>query len=706
MIEQVTAFSYGACAAAFLIAAGMLSISRSQNRYRAVLLVANLVTALWALLVFARVVAPSIDDVSRLLIDLLEHLRTIAWMVVIGFILYFAYKRRFDSAVSWIFAFLAGGSAVTLIGADIYLLFVGQFTDVLWLRANLIARVLMSVSGLLLVENLFRNSGTEVRWVVKNLCFALGVMFGYDFILYAEAFLFGRVDEQLFSARGLVNAIVAPLIVVASARAKTWPVDLHISRRLVFHSATLLGAGGYLIAMAAVSYYLSDFDNPWGFLLQTAFLLVAALSLIMMLASASVRAHIKGFINRNFFSYKYDYRDEWAKFITSISDRTGSIPIMERVVRALAQIVEGTSGAVWVYEEEDDAYHAAAAWNMGEVLPGISARDELAAVMRTHGGVFDLKEKKIDGIETVDVAIPEWLANHRKAWLLVPLIHVTGMPGFVVLGQSRGPRTLTWEDFDLLRTAASQAASYIAEELSLRHLARARRFEDFNRQFAFVIHDIKNLAGQMTLILKNAERHGDNPEFQKDVMETIRNSVGRMHQMLEQLRATRRKNTDSATDLCALVSDLTRGWRLRTDRIRIDLPPEPLFVAGNREPLEAIATHLVGNAIDATAESGEVHVVLAEQGPPPHRQCVLTVKDSGPGMDPKFIEEKLFQPLDTTKATGFGIGAYQVRNLARELGGRLEVESTVGQGTTFRVFLPCSNDRGAGEPVVSEETHG
>ena len=97
--------------------------------------------------------------------------------------------------------------------------------------------------------------------------------------------------------------------------------------------------------------------------------------------------------------------------------------------------------------------------------------------------------------------------------------------GIIVLHQPRTPRELNWEDDDLLKTVGLQAASYLAEEEAMRALADVREIELFNRRFAFVIHDIKTVISQMSMLVSNADKHGDNPEFRKDLVISVRESV-------------------------------------------------------------------------------------------------------------------------------------------------------------------------------------
>jgi hypothetical protein len=96
----------------------------------------------------------------------------------------------------------------------------------------------------------------------------------------------------------------------------------------------------------------------------------------------------------------------------------------------------------------------------------------------------------------------------------------------------RSPRRFDWEDFDLLRVVGQQLASYLAENAGQEALAEASRFDDFHRRIAFVMHDIKNLASQLSLLARNAELHAEKPEFRADMLVTLRNSADKLNALL------------------------------------------------------------------------------------------------------------------------------------------------------------------------------
>ncbi len=161
-----------------------------------------------------------------------------------------------------------------------------------------------AITGLTLVEQLFRNTRLEQRWAVKYLYFGIGALFVFDFFLYADALLFKQIDSDLWQARGFINALVVPMLVVAAARNPSWSVKIFISRKAVFHTTGLLGAGVYLLIMSAVGYYIRFYGGSWGKAAQVIFLFMAIATLTAILFSSHLRSRVKVFLSKHFFRYK------------------------------------------------------------------------------------------------------------------------------------------------------------------------------------------------------------------------------------------------------------------------------------------------------------------------------------------------------------------------------------------------------------------
>jgi putative PEP-CTERM system histidine kinase len=274
-----------------------------------------------------------------------------------------------------------------------------------------------------------------------------------------------------------------------------------------------------------------------------------------------------------------------------------------------------------------------------------------------------------------------------NAWIIVPLLAADRLAGFVVLGAPRTPLEVDWEVRDLLKTAGRQAASYLGHMQSAEALLEAQKFAAFNRMSAFVVHDLKNLVAQLSLVLANAPRHRDKPAFQQDVLDTVAHVVSRMNALMLQLRlGTTPIDPPRGVDLDALVRRVTRAKH--GDRLVVQVEAG-LRVTGHEERLEHVVAHLVQNAIDATAERGEVTVHAHREG----ARARLVVADTGCGMSADFVRDRLFRPFQTTKAHGMGIGVYESEQYVRQVGGRLDVESVPGRGTRVTVDLPVDGAR-------------
>lgn len=294
--------------------------------------------------------------------------------------------------------------------------------------------------------------------------------------------------------------------------------------------------------------------------------------------------------------------------------------------------------------------------------------------------------------------MPPWLAAIPKAWLVVPLMQHRDLFGFVVLTQPRSKIKLNWEVSDLLKIAGNQAASYLAQQEAANALLVARQFESFNRMSTFVVHDLKNLVSQLSLLLSNAEKHKGNPEFQKDMIDTVDLSVQKMKRLLQKLSAGNAVDKPVPLLIEKLLQQAVAGKAIAEPRPALEILDTGLEVVANWASLERVIGHLIQNAIEATPQHGQVLVRLASGD----GAAIVEVQDSGHGMSAEFIRERLFKPFESTKSAGMGIGVFESREYIRELGGQVEVASSLSSGTTFRIILPLYHR----DDAVNEAAYG
>jgi putative PEP-CTERM system histidine kinase len=421
----------------------------------------------------------------------------------------------------------------------------------------------------------------------------------------------------------------------------------------------------------------------------------------VLLPSGRLRAWLRVIMAKHFFEHRYDYRQEWLRFTRTVGN-VGSIgdgeagpaeapaPLGERIVKALADVAEAPGGLLFVPDGAGRLAFAARWQWVHEVPRGGTAEADSAFVrfLETSSHVVDFGAVRGGRLKLRGdtISVPLWMADIGSAWAGVPLLHSDRLVGFVILEHPLMRRPLDWEDFDLFRTAGIQAASYLAEAISQEALADAQRFDEFNRRFAFIMHDIKNLVSQLALVARNAERHADNPEFRADMIATLQSSVRKMNDLLARLG---RGNGGEAEQPRAIpVAQVAAAVAEVKNRVH------PIEISGDQgiaavaDPvrLEQALAHLVQNAIDASDAGAPVRIAFARRG----GEAAIEIVDRGAGMSADFIRARLFQPFASTKEGGFGVGAFEARSLVTAMGGRIEVESREGEGTRFTVFLPLA----------------
>ena len=549
-------------------------------------------------------------------------------------------------------------------------------------------QVVLCVIGLVLVDHFFRHARPDQRWRIKFLCLALGGMFAYDLCLYTNALLFGRINPDLWSARGAVAGMIVPLISISVARSPEWNLDLYISRRIAFHSAILSAVGVYLLAMVTVGYYVRTFDGEWGPVIQIVFLAAASFALVSLVFSAHVRARLRVFLSKNFFNYAYDYREEWLTLIRTLSDARSGLSLEERIIFAIGRLVESQSGVLWVKEAAGDLSQRATYGSPPVEVAQLKIDDPMIAYMIRREWIVNLAELKTMPAAYDGLARPAWLSPESGAWLLLPLFRdESSLYAVLLLTESRAPiHYWDWEVRDFLKTAGRLSASYLALEDAGRQLTEAKQFEGFNRLSAFVIHDLKNLIAQLTLVVRNAERHQQNPDFVQDAFKTLDHVVERMNRLMNQLRNASPGAIPQEVDLLKVIKEVVAARRSELSEFVTEGLKSPVIVMANRDRLFSTFEHVVQNAQDAAGKYGRVTIRLEAQG---EDRITIDVEDTGPGMSDEFIRTRLFRPFDTTKGiTGMGIGAYESREYVRSLGGDVLVKSEPGKGTCFRIVIP------------------
>ena len=661
-------------ALAALLFAGL---ALSQLRDRAISLprtafVAALgMTALWTLAVAG---IGSQDLTTRIA----ESLRNIAWLGFMLALLRRDVTARRDRAVTMIYG------VVTLVALAGIVLSVVQSTvaadaalarDIATVRTLL--RMMVALGALVLVHHLYAMAAPGTRGGIRLAVVALATMWLTDLSLYTATYLSGDWPGELIAARGVVMVAIAPLLAIAVHRNGDW--TLKLSRTVTWQSPSLVALIVYAATTVLAISAIDAFGGRYARLAQTAFVFGSAAALLTLLSSPAVKAWLRVMVAKHLFNHRYDYRAEWTRFTETLGmPGEGAPPLEERIVKAVADLTDSPAGLLLV--ADGVVLTLGAGWHWDSPAPAVVAGEELAFYLARGGRIIELDMVRAGHAAPAELAaVPQWMLDDPAAWAVVPLIHLNQVIGAILLARPPIDRALDWEDFDLLRIAGRQVASYLAEARAHEALADARRFDEFNRRFAFIMHDVKNLVSQLTLVTRNAERHADNPDFRADMIATLKDSVGRMNDLLARLSQhnSGRVEEPKAVELMPIVERVTRRRG----------GSHPIAVTGKRDAvaiadparLEQALGHLLQNAIEASKPGDPVGVVVGS--------ATIEVIDRGAGMSAGFIRDRLFRPFVSTKQGGFGIGAFEARQVVQAMGGKLDVVSREGEGTRFVIVL-------------------
>lgn len=661
-----TLILWGHALSALLFGALGLSVLRRAEAGvpRKPLVAALILTSLWALAVAGIGEAETVTKIA-------ESARNLAWLAFMIVLHRRSGAERPPAAIGTVYGVVA---VVILIALALHIIAAAApkvASDVT--QAALLLRMMAAVAALVLIQSLHSAITAPGAAGMRPIVLAIAAMWLVDVNVLSVAWLTGDWPRELAAIRGFAMTLIAAAIAAGLLRRGEWPMQL--SRTVAYQSLSLVAIGLYFALLALATTALAAIGGENARLLQTAFVFGSTATILTLVSSSWLRAWIKVKLAKHFFRHRYDYRAEWMRFTETLGEPQGSAPLDQRIIKALADLTDSPGGVLLIPQGE--ALGTGAVWNV-----------DRATVPAHYGESWRLDRVdpalvlELDTADGADAAPPS-IRGWDQAWVVVPLPHHARLAGAIVLARPPIARALDWEDFDLLKAAGRQLASYLAEARAQEALAEAERFDEFNRRFAFIMHDIKNLVSQLTLVARNAERHADNPAFRADMVATLQDSAGRMNDMLARLSQHHRARTEApvAVPLAPLARRAAKARRAQHP-VEVIVAGDPLAVA-DPAMLETLLGHLVQNAVEASAPDAPVTIAVDVEGD----EARIEVIDRGVGMSPAFIRDKLFKPFVSSKPGGFGIGAFEAQKLAAEMGGRIEVESSEGKGSRFRVVL-------------------
>lgn len=561
-----------------------------------------------------------------------------------------------------------------------------------------IALNLLFLPGVILVlmniERTFRAAIGAMRWRIKFMVLGLGILFAVRSYAASQSILFHAIDLSLQGFNALVLLAACVLISRSLFRAGHFDVDIYPSHSVLQNSLTAILAGIYLLLIGIFANVVASLGGDAAFPIKAFFVLVALILLAVLLLSDRVKLWVSRFVSRHFQRPQYDYRDLWRKFTESTASCVGEKDLCHAATRLTANIFRALSVTIWLVDEGHEQLRFAASTSLcGRQLDeaGLEKNEtrELLAAFKQISQPLDIDLSREKWAATLKKIHPsEFTRGGRR--ICAPLGVGAKRLGLMILGDRIGGISFSGQDFDLLKCVADEIAANLLNVRLSKKLLQAKEFEAFQTMSAFFVHDLKNAASSLNLLLQNLPEHFDDPAFRNDALRGVSASVAHINRLVERLTLLRHElkvqpiEGDLNEWISVSLADFEKNSGVHLVKEFTPLPR----IAFDREQLLKVLTNLTLNAREASQNDGQIHVRTRQL----NGWAVFSVSDNGCGMSADFVSQFLFRPFQTTKKNGLGIGMFQSKMIVEAHRGKIEVQSRAGAGTTFSVYLPVKNE--------------
>jgi len=550
------------------------------------------------------------------------------------------------------------------------------------------------LSAALIIMNLertLRNSSGSIRWQIKFMILGLGGIFAVRIFTTSQVLLFRYIEMPLEVINLGALILGGALIIWSLFRLQVLNVEIYLSSSFIYNSITVIIIGIYLIIVGLLAKLVTYFKISHPFLVEVLVVFLSLLGITIILMSGRLRELIKRFVSLHFKRPKHDYRKVWTSFTHQTAFLIGIREVCAAVTKMLADTFGVPCVTIWLVDESQENLTLGgstvfSSTELGEFVRDKKAVKEYIQAMRNQQVPIDLDQTEMDWARDLKESHFDYFRDARIRYG-ISLLSGNEFLGIMTLNEKLTKEQFSFEDFDLLKTIADQAAGSILNIKMSERLSQAKEMEAFQTMSAFFVHDLKNLASKLSLTMQNLPNHFDNPEFRSDALRAISDSVAKINTISSGLSLLRQKIVLqlAETDLNGLVTttiNMLNGFKAS---ITQDLKPLPKLLIDS-EQIQKVLTNLILNANEAVGNGGEIRVATEQKD----NWILLSVSDNGCGMSKEFVENSLFHPFKTTKKQGMGIGLFHSKMIVEAHHGRIEVESEEGRGSAFRVFLPLT----------------
>jgi putative PEP-CTERM system histidine kinase len=451
---------------------------------------------------------------------------------------------------------------------------------------------------------------------------------------------------------------------------------IEVSRQVAFKSVILFAVGLYLALFGFLGEGMQHFGASFPRTVSISFAFLLGIALLILLLSDKVQREVKVALQKNFYQHKHDYRTQWLRFSEQLSTSRSGEELLQRILAAYCEIFGISCAALFLYDQELAGFGMVSAHRMAMVDDIITSDNSLIHFMEGNAWVVCVRDEN-----------PEITAENRSFFsknqisFVIPLFDGQRIDGVITLGKPiKANEIYIYEDYDLMKTIARQASLAILHQRLSEQILQAREIEAIGNVATFVVHDLKNQVSNLSLIVENAPKYIQHPDFQKDMLTSLDNTVTKMKRLIGRLKSIRESSLIDLQNVNLL--ELVQKTAATIAGGRVIVTGREIMAHVDEGEIQKVVLNLIMNGIEASVADNPVMVEVGFAERP-----YIRVADDGCGMTAQFIRTELFKPFKTSKNQGLGIGVYQCRKIVEAHGGKIDVQSDVGYGSKFTVWL-------------------
>ncbi len=547
--------------------------------------------------------------------------------------------------------------------------------------------LLANVFFLFYFENTYRAATVPEKVTLKYPLLGVLAVSVIHFIVMSRLVALSVIDINFMAIKSCGIIMFCISFIFATVRYRLFDVKAFISRDVASSVITVVVSGLYLIALALISFLAATLGVPFDRLTAAVIGIFAVFLLLAVMISGRARRHFRRFINENFYLNMYDYRKEWRRYAHLMASSSTIDDLASNLISAVCETTAVQKGFICVdIRGGIYAYYGITANAIDEALT------DKIMIFSSADPVIISKRPFLDLGAAPSGENDEGSTPEGGDWVraVAYLGAADECRGFIALGQKHMHTSYTYEDREFLATIADQALLSIENLIMEERFIESNQIDSFNRFASFVVHDLKNTVGMLSLTAENAQRNIQDAEFQKDTIDTIKRSVEKMQRLIDSLNTHKSPASIKRTmvDVSVLIDQAVQAVNSTAaakDVSVVSAGTSGIMAELDPTAIRRVIENLILNAIEATPGGGSVEVSARMQDA---GRMVISVKDTGAGFDPEYVRINLFRPFRSTKKGGLGIGLMLCKSLIEAHGGTISIDTEPGRGATVTASVP------------------